>query len=242
MSVSCTVIMNCAGMGTRLGISRTKSLIDVLGKPLIHWQLEMLKDVADVRIVVGYQAEEVIDCVLAIRRDVMFVHNHDYATTKTAASLCLGSRHAQGMVVSLDGDLLVHPNDFRNFLNHPSPCLSACDPSSDQPVYLAMKGEQAVEFTREPTRLEWNGLVKIDAACLQRAARGKLPQGHVYQMLSPYLPLDVVTVRGQDIDTPDDYARTLAWFKTVCEEDAADEHTRIATKSGSRLAHAGAKH
>ena len=35
-----TIIISCAGMGTRLGIGMTKALIDIDGKPLIIRQLE----------------------------------------------------------------------------------------------------------------------------------------------------------------------------------------------------------
>ena len=65
-----TVIICCAGMGTRLGIGTTKALIDINNKPLIYYQLELLKDFEDVRIVVGFQAEEVIKVVNMYRKDV----------------------------------------------------------------------------------------------------------------------------------------------------------------------------
>lgn len=37
-----TVIICCAGMGTRLGIGTTKALVDVGGEPLIIRQLKLL--------------------------------------------------------------------------------------------------------------------------------------------------------------------------------------------------------
>jgi len=43
MSVSKTIVISCAGMGTRLGIGSTKALIDIDGKPLIISKLELLK-------------------------------------------------------------------------------------------------------------------------------------------------------------------------------------------------------
>ena len=46
-----TVIICCAGMGTRLGIGTTKALVNICGKPLILHQLELLKDYKDIRIV-----------------------------------------------------------------------------------------------------------------------------------------------------------------------------------------------
>ena len=59
-----TVIICCAGMGTRLGIGTTKALMHIDGKPLIIHQLEALKDYSDVRVVVGYQANKVIELIL----------------------------------------------------------------------------------------------------------------------------------------------------------------------------------
>ena len=55
-----TVVICCAGMGTRLGIGTTKALLHIGGKPLIIHQLENLDSYNDVRIVVGYQADKVI--------------------------------------------------------------------------------------------------------------------------------------------------------------------------------------
>ena len=45
-----TVIICCAGMGTRLGIGTTKALVDICGVPLIIRQLELLKEFDDIRI------------------------------------------------------------------------------------------------------------------------------------------------------------------------------------------------
>ena len=63
MQVSRTVIISCAGMGNRLGLGTTKALVEVEGKPLIMHHLEKLKDESDIRVVVGYQAEKVINVV-----------------------------------------------------------------------------------------------------------------------------------------------------------------------------------
>ena len=85
-----TVIISCAGMGTRLGIGMPKALVNVDGKPLIIRQLEMLQDCSDVRIIVGFQADKVIETVKSFRKDVMFAFNYDYRTTGTAASFSKG--------------------------------------------------------------------------------------------------------------------------------------------------------
>ena len=66
-----TVIICCAGMGTRLGIGCTKALVNVGRKPIIIRLLEQLHDYEDIRIVVGYQAEKVMKTVKEYRKDTI---------------------------------------------------------------------------------------------------------------------------------------------------------------------------
>ena len=61
MQTALSVVISCAGIGSRLGLNSTKALINIDGKSLIAWQLELFKDVEDVRIVVGFQASLVIE-------------------------------------------------------------------------------------------------------------------------------------------------------------------------------------
>ena len=42
MKNNITIVISCAGKGTRLGIGTTKALVDIEGKPLILHQLEQL--------------------------------------------------------------------------------------------------------------------------------------------------------------------------------------------------------
>lgn len=76
-----SVVICCAGMGTRLGIGTTKALVKIAGKSIIQRQLEMLDEYDDIRVAVGYQAEKVIKEVKHIRKDVMFAFNNDYRKT-----------------------------------------------------------------------------------------------------------------------------------------------------------------
>ena len=136
MSVSKTIVISCAGMGTRLGIGSTKALIDIDGKPLIIRQLELLKDFDDIRIVVGYQMEKVIEVVNSYRKDILFVFNHNYRNTGTGGSFSLAIKHAADMVVSLDGDLLVHPDDLMRVLNSDKECVCGGIPCTEDPMLM----------------------------------------------------------------------------------------------------------
>lgn len=136
MSVSKTIVISCAGMGTRLGIGTTKALIDIEGKPLILRQLELLKDFDDIRIVVGYQMEKVIEVVNNYRKDILFVFNHNYRNTGTGGSFSLGIKHAREMVVSLDGDLLVHPDDLMRIMHSDKECACGTKIGTDNPMLM----------------------------------------------------------------------------------------------------------
>ena len=203
-----SIIISCAGMGTRLGIGTTKALIDINGKPLIIHQLENLPKDLDVRIVVGYQAERVMEVVSAYRKDVTFVFNHEYKTTGTGASFSKGLVGANEVVIALDGDLLVHPDDLHAFLSLDYDCIGGCDPTTDNPVLMTIdENENVVEFSRERGSLEWTGLVQIEQAKLTPGT------GHVYQMLEPVLPIRVMKIRTKEVDTPNDYENALAWVR-----------------------------
>lgn len=217
MPFSPTVVINCAGMATRLGMGMTKALIDICGKPLLHWQLAMLRDVEDVRVVVGHQAEQVIACALTLRRDVTFVFNHAYQTTGTAKSLCLAATGVEGDIVSLDGDLLVAPQDFRNFLDAPTALVGCLPISSSQPVMVETchdkTGMMVTAFSMERGAAEWSGLARIAAEQLRQANEEGRAERHVYHILEPLLPLRVVEVRATEVDTIDDYERALVWMQ-----------------------------
>ena len=53
MSSVKSVVISCAGIGSRLGLGLTKALVQINGRSLISWQLELFKDVEDIRIVIG---------------------------------------------------------------------------------------------------------------------------------------------------------------------------------------------
>lgn len=201
-----SIIICCAGRGTRLGIGTTKALIEIEGKPLIIRQLEMIPREIDVRVVVGYQAQNVIDVVLPFRKDAVFVFNRDYLNTGTAASLSRGLVGANEMVVTLDGDLLVHPDDFESLINSNEECVCGCIPGTDDPVLMTLDSDDnVIEFSREKGELEWTGLAQI--------RKNRLSPGnkHVYQMLEDLMPIKAKLIRAKEIDTPYDYENAVNW-------------------------------
>lgn len=208
-----SIVICCAGMGTRLGIGTTKALVRINGKPLILRQLELLKDYSDIRIVVGYQAEKIIEVVTQYRKDIMFAFNYDYERTGVAESLARGSVGSRKYVVAMDGDLLANPEDFAAFMKNPEVCIGVGKPSSSEPVYVTVDEHgKAVSFEKSENPMEWMGLAIIESQSVKSGYH------HVYDMLTDCLPLPVFSICAREIDTPEDYEEMISWINRGCKD------------------------
>ena len=211
MSFSRTVIMGCAGMGNRLGLGTTKALLEIEGKPLILHHLQYLDKEEDVRVVVGYQAEKVIEVVNSYRKDVLFVFNHEYKTTGTGASVALAARHANDYILSLDGDLLIHPEDMNTILDCHHEFVGGNPIASDDPWMLQTyekNGREMVRaFSKSVGNYEWNGVTQMMSSKMLNGT------GHVFQLIEPHLPVEFMNIRTREIDTVNDYERAVAWVR-----------------------------
>lgn len=209
MSSTKSVIISCAGIGSRLGLGQTKALIKIEGKSLIRWQLELLKEIKDIRIVVGFQSNDVIEEVLKFRKDVIFVYNHNYFETKTGASFYLGSKHANEYVIEWDGDLLVHPEDVKKCLETEGEYIGYSEITSDESVLVKTndKGD-VLSFSKENGNYEWTG-----PACIKKN-KIKYTSGNVFNQIEEYLPMKGLKIRAMDIDTYEDYKKAINFVKS----------------------------
>lgn len=202
MSSVKSVVISCAGIGSRLGLGLTKALVQINGHSLISWQLKLFKDVEDLRIVIGFQANDIIEEVRKYRDDVTFVFNHRYFETKTGASFFLGARHANEYVLEWDGDLLVHPDDVKMILETEGEFICYADKTSDDAVFVKVDElGNVVRFTQDYGDYEWTG-----PACMCKKKLAYNSQ-NVFNMFEPFLPMKGIKVRAYDIDTYDDYQR-----------------------------------
>lgn len=197
-----SVVISCAGIGSRLGLGLTKALVQINGGSLISWQLKLFKSVEDLRLVIGFQGSEIIEEVRKYRQDVIFCYNHRYFETKTGASFYLGARHANNEIIEWDGDLLVHPDDVKMLLNTKGEYICYGDKTSEETVFVRTndKGE-VLSFSRESGDYEWTG-----PACM---AKRNLTynSNNVFNMFEPLCPMRGIKVRAYDIDTYNDYIR-----------------------------------
>lgn len=225
MSDQATVVINAAGRGTRLGQERPKCLVPFLGQPLIHWQLQTIPRTTRLIVSVGFHAEEVMREVSARRPDARFVRNDRYASTGTASSLCLAARECDGPVLSLDGDMLVHPADLLQLLSAQPTCIGLSPVQSNAPVLVEVgRGEDnspelAFRFLYQTPPSdpaichEWTGLVIFDPSLLSLDA-----EGHVFQMIAPLLPCHTLHVRCCEVDFPDELPQMQRLIAALVEE------------------------
>jgi len=199
-----SLVLSCAGIGSRLGLDKTKALIEIENKKLIHHQLEAFEKMEDIRIVVGYQANSVIEAVLQMREDVIFVFNHDYFYTKTGTSFYLGARHGRSYAVAWDGDLIVNPKDIERCLNFDGEYIGCSKKVTDDAVFVKVNdNDEVVFFSRENGDYEWSGPAKLKKENIPYVST------NVYNQIEPLLPLPMLKIDAQDIDTYDDYLQAI---------------------------------
>jgi len=204
-----SVVLSCAGIGSRLGLAKTKALIEIEGTKLIHLQLEAFKDLEDLRVVIGYQARSVVEAVLEKRRDVVFVYNHDYFQTKTGTSYYLGARHANEYCVAWDGDLVVHPDDIPTCIHFNGEYVGVSSIISEDTVFVKVNEDmQVVSFSREHGDFEWSGPAKLKRNNI------KYISSNVFNQIEEYLPLPCLKIRAQDVDTYEDYKNAIKFVKS----------------------------
>lgn len=204
MNDSTTVVICCAGMGTRLGIGLPKTLVSINDKPLIIYLLELLDNFSDVRIVVGFQAEKIINIVKEYRKDITFVFNYDYETTGPASSLSKALTGANKKIISIGGDILINQEDFEK-IKSMDECIAYSDVTSSSPTLVKVENEKVINIGGDG-QFEWQGILKID--------KNKLINGndYIYEMVQPNFPIEGLYVRSREIDSQEDYDNAIVFY------------------------------
>ena len=197
-------VISAAGLGSRLGLDMPKCLVELEGHCLIYYLLHLLKDVQDIRIVVGFKEQQVIDYVRAIRPDVTFVRNANYANTSNAYSLHLATQHLSEPYLSIDGDMYVEPESFHRFVNacaqHKN-LIGISRSFTEEAVFVELDEQQKMikGFRRNPPdEFEWCGVAYFSDLKVSPDAN------YVYNEIEPMLPIAAEIVDVFEIDTPQD--------------------------------------
>lgn len=208
------LVIACAGVGSRLGMGLPKALIEVGGQTLLRRLLRATRAVPNVRVIVGFQEEDVIAEAFRARKDVVIVRNPAFLTTSTLTSFARGAEGLVGKTIFMDGDLVVDPAEFERFRARAATVdelYGHCPVRSDDPVYahLSADGGHITAFSRrQASTREWASVFCGEPARLF-GRRPILDQrsGSVFEYISAELPLPAAPIDVAEVDTPQDLAR-----------------------------------
>jgi choline kinase len=213
-------VICAAGLGSRLELNIPKCMVNIGHKRIIDYQLDILKDIEDIRIVVGFMEEQVIEYVRKIREDIIFVRNPDYKVTSNSYSAYLASKDIKEPFLLIDGDLLIDSDSFANFLkicNGKESVIGYTESKTEEAVFVSLnaEGNQIYEFIDLPKQdilqrqFEWCGVAYLKNIKIMNNA------GYIYSELTKHLPLKAHYIKCYEIDTPKDLSLALKEFRLV---------------------------
>jgi choline kinase len=196
-------VICAAGLGSRLGLDMPKCLVPLASKPLIYYLLKSLEGVENVRVVVGFKEDLVIDTVRKIRQDVVFVRNPEYMRTTNAYSLYLGSHDLNEPFLNIDGDMYISRHQLLHFdsqIVEGQDLIGVTKSYTEDAVFVKLnEKEEAIEFSRDKiSDLEWTGIAYFANVKIRKNG------GYVYQELESKLPIKACQIACYEIDTPAD--------------------------------------
>ncbi|MDO8954816.1 MAG: NTP transferase domain-containing protein [Gammaproteobacteria bacterium] len=214
MSLIKHVVIAAAGLGSRLGMSKPKCLVEVHGKPIIAYLLELLIDIEDVRVVTGFCEDQVMDVIKKIRPDIIFVRNANFYSTKTIDSYALGARGIENQVLFLDADIIFSPQSFKNFLHqcvHNKYLIGITDTKTEDAVFAQVNEENnVISFSLETqSAFEWANILCAPGNYFE----GK--SGDVYLQLEKNLPLKACHINSFEVDRLSDLEKAISFAKTL---------------------------
>ncbi len=200
-----TVIIAAAGMGSRLGAGIPKCLLEVNGHAIFEYQLKAFQWADEIRMVVGYKAEEVVKRVSSIENNsskVVFVLNEEYSSTTTLQSNFLGAKGIKGKALFIDGDMIVSREtgeQLRQRLDADESFIGVAGELSEEPVYVGVESGYVQWFSYErKSGYEWANVALLDADQLE------FHHTHFYVQLEKYLPTKALKIERIEVDTGND--------------------------------------
>ncbi|KZX12823.1 NTP transferase domain-containing protein [Methanobrevibacter curvatus] len=192
-----------AGVGSRLGFNTTKGLVKVGDKRIIDYHLDRLKDIQDIRIVVGFQEEKVIEHVKKVREDITFIRNPDFRTTSTAYSVYLAVKDLKEPYLLILGDIIFNKNDFEKFIekcNNES-LIGVTKAKTEDTIFATIDESKNMvqDFQRNiKSNYEFGGILYLKDILISEN------DGYIFEALKKYLPLKCHIVDAYEIDTKND--------------------------------------
>ncbi len=201
MSTVAHAVIAAAGFGSRLGRGHPKCLVEFRGRTLLDRQLELLADVPDVRLVVGFREHDVVAHARSVRPDILIVRNPAYATTTTLTSYAMGARYLQEPALFLDADILFEPPSLAAFLDacDVAPLVGYTRARTQDAVYVDVHDGHVHAFSRtKTTPYEWANIAFLPAGYCESGS------GNVFERFTDDLPMPARFIDSFEIDRPVD--------------------------------------
>ncbi len=249
-------IILAAGRGNRLRDfnpdGRPKSLLEFGGRSLLARELEWLAKtgVERVEIVVGYEADRVIDHVgrLDQRPEVRFTHNPRYLQGSTISLLAAQETLASGRgALVMDADVLFHPDILQRLVASSLDNAFLLDRDfepGEEPVKIAVAEGRMVEFRKAlAPDLEYDFLGEsvgffrfdgetcraIERRCREYDAQGRVDSPHEEVLRDLLLAHpdrfgyeDVTGLPWLEVDFPEDVERAVKGILPAIRADVPD--------------------
>lgn len=207
-------VILAAGLGSRLGLDLPKCLVEVHGKKLIEYQLNLLSEIPNVYIVVGFKEKEVMEVAKKVRPDVIFVRNPHYKDTTNSYSTSLATEFVNAPFILMDGDTLMRQSCFKGF--YEAACtfqenlVCVTKAQTEEAVFVELdQNDYCIKFETENRHdYEWSGL-----SFLEKNYFFKDVPGFVYKSFLDHLPIKGYKIDIFEIDTQNDLDFVLKNFK-----------------------------
>lgn len=195
-------VIAAAGMGRRLQRGIPKALVEVNGRSILSYQLESLRKIPRVRIVVGYHGEAVAAAAKTLRPDIEIIVNQNYATTNTLQSYYLGTRDLDEPFLLMDGDIIPQQKSLDSFLEQAQEktVIGIARVNSEDAVFVHLDQNHCIHsFSRTMrSEYEWSNIAVLHSKLMADK------NIYVYQQLENFLPLSACIVERLEVDTPKD--------------------------------------
>ena len=157
----------------------------------------------------GMQSNEVVEYVKDKREDLRIIHNSGYEHNSTCYSIYLATKDIDEPYISIDGDLLINKEEFKNFYKsfNGETILGITPAKTEDGVYVILNdADEIISFQREPkTDYEWANI-----ACIDKPVVLDKDEPFVYPQFNKHLPLKSFSIDNLfEVDTPGDFEFAL---------------------------------
>lgn len=200
------VVIAAAGRGNRLGAGMPKCLVKVNDHMVFEYLLKAFEWADEIRMVVGYKADEVIKTVTEINSKVKFIRNEEFSNTTTLQSNFIGAENIAEKALFIDGDMIISKQTAEYLCSEyekGNNFIGVATDISEEPVYAGVNKENVEWFSYDrKSDYEWANVALIDVAKLEYL------HTHFFVQLEKFLPMKAIKIERLEIDTPTDLKYT----------------------------------